>query len=200
MSSDFSAGTNTVSDSSASATSSYFHDIPSAAWYAAYVTELVDLGIVDGYKDFQGNSLHLFGPSDSVTYAQLAKLTIGTAGEPVDAGTGADWALPYLRRSKDLGYSVFTTVLDPNAPATRGAVVQTLLEALRVPMDAPSGTYRDVPASHPFAAAIATATRLGLVQGDTDNAGHLTGTFRPNASIDRAEMAKVLILARRLKK
>ncbi len=52
-------------------------------------------------------------------------------------------------------------------------------------------TFADLPASHPYYKAIVLFARLGIVSGDTDAKGNLTGKVRPNAPINRAEVAKI---------
>lgn len=78
--------------------------------------------------------------------------------------------------------------------ATRGAVIQTLLEAFDVPLDEASAGHRDLRTSHPHARAIPTATRLGLVSGDTDRSGESTDTVRSDDPVNRAEVAKLISL------
>lgn len=79
-------------------------------------------------------------------------------------------------------------------PATRGRVIQTVMEAFGVPLPRIQGKpYTDVSRNHPNAAAIIEATQLGIVNGDTDESGKRTGTFRPNDPINRAEVAKILV-------
>ena len=51
--------------------------------------------------------------------------------------------------------------------------------------------FNDVPDTSEYANAINLAAALGIVSGDTDKKGNATGRFRPNASINRAEVAKI---------
>ena len=106
------------------------------------------------------------------------------------------WAAPFIAAAEKAGFTLFQkTTLNVNAPAKRGEVILTMLEALGIPLtDAPS-TYKDVPKSSPYAKAIATATSLGIVSGDKDASGTLTGTFRPTATINRAEVSKMIMEA-----
>ena len=52
--------------------------------------------------------------------------------------------------------------------------------------------FKDVPVTHPYAAAIETAARDKVIAGRTDESGASTGMFDPNASITRAEIAKII--------
>jgi hypothetical protein len=53
----------------------------------------------------------------------------------------------------------------------------------------------DVSPSTLFSEAIYTAVRDGVMSGDTDAIGHLTGRFRPEDPINRAETAKIVSAA-----
>jgi len=80
-----------------------------------------------------------------------------------------------------------------NRSANRGQVIQTrflkhrgisvAIHHCELPRSAPTD---------PFAKAIQTATAIGIIHGDTDAQGHLTGTVRPHDSINRAEMVTIL--------
>ncbi|MEK7563805.1 MAG: S-layer homology domain-containing protein, partial [Patescibacteria group bacterium] len=90
--------------------------------------------------------------------------------------------------------------LDVNTPATRGAVIQTILEVMGFPITKTLSTYSDVPTNHPYSAAIALATFAGFVTGDTAPDGALLNRFRPDDSINRAEVAKIIALVKEVMK
>ncbi len=52
--------------------------------------------------------------------------------------------------------------------------------------------FKDVSASNPYRVQIETLAQLGIINGYSD------GTFRPNAKVTRAQLAKMVILAMRL--
>jgi hypothetical protein len=54
--------------------------------------------------------------------------------------------------------------------------------------------YNDVPNDRSTAIAISVLTEAGVVQGDTDADGEPTGKFRPNASLNRAEFMKIVMM------
>jgi lysophospholipase L1-like esterase len=153
---------------------------------------------MSGYRDAKGNPSRQFGPSISMSYAELAKIAGSLAGKPPTTETPKNrsargqWAAGYIKAAEDMHLSVFTPSLNVNRPASRGAVVQTLLEALGAPLVPASTSFQDVPATGPYARAIATAVKLGLIRGDTDMQGRSRGTFRPDAPIGRAEVATIL--------
>jgi hypothetical protein len=205
-----------------------FRDVQANAWYAQYVATVVQSGIASGYRDQEGNLTGEFGPANNVTYAEIAKMAMESAREtlPMDAprnrSARGDWSEAYIRLAEDMDLTVYTQNLDVRQPATRGAVVQTLVEALNITEpepevvetgtgsstgtgtlagsgvvltppaeETPPVTFKDVPGRHPYADAITLAAELGIVSGDTDLRGNPKGTFRPNAPINRAEVAKI---------
>jgi hypothetical protein len=99
-----------------------------------------------------------------------------------------------------MSLSVFSPSLNVQSPATRGAVIQTILEVMGIPIANQNPTFTDVPADHPYARAIATATFYGLISGDTDEQGNALNTFRPGDSITRAEVAKIIALMKEVQK
>ena len=104
-----------------------------------------------------------------------------------------------MKEAEDEHLTVFVPTLDVNTPATRGAVIQTILEAMGIPTDAKVPCpFTDVSASNPYGPAITVAAVYGLVSGDTDANGNSTGTFRPDEPMNRAEVAKIIAIARKI--
>jgi len=182
-----------------------FSDIPATAWFAGPITTLINAGIVSGYRDATGNPLGKFGPGNSVTFAEIAKMSLLTADSDMEKISGlsandsahGQWSEKFIKMAEDLHLSVYTKSLNVNEAAPRGAVIQTVLEALGIPFDSNGeNNYQDLSTAHPYAQAIVTATRLGIVNGDTDEQGKPTGFFRPDEPINRAEVAKIMTLVR----
>jgi hypothetical protein len=165
------------------------------------VSTLIRHGVVQGYRDAGGHLTGEFGPGNLVTAAEILKMALTAAGRPLSTGiprnTSAqdDWSAPYVKAAEDLGLSVYTPTLDVHRPATRGEVVRTILEGFGAPITPGSNPFSDLPASSPFAPAVETAARLGILFGDTDASGKPTGTVRPNDPINRAEAAKIVSTA-----
>ncbi|MEK7562967.1 MAG: S-layer homology domain-containing protein, partial [Patescibacteria group bacterium] len=90
--------------------------------------------------------------------------------------------------------------LDVNTPATRGAVIQTILEVMGFVIGKTTSTFSDVPANHHYGPAIALGAFHGFVQGDTSPDGALLNRFRPDDSINRAEVSKIIALTKELMK
>ncbi len=139
----------------------------------------------------RGDAVGLYGPADPITMGQLAKIALRLADADVPAAkNGEVWHAPHVRTAASFGLSAFKVRTDGNALATRGAVVMTLLEAMDFPIAKGTIPYSDVAADSKYAAAIATATQLGIVSGDDGKT-----TFRPDAPVNRAEVAKMVIRA-----
>jgi lysophospholipase L1-like esterase len=175
-----------------------YMDVPTTEWFAPYVSSVVKKGIAQGYKDSEGNLTGEFGVSNPVTAAEALKMSLMAAGKQLSEGTPSnpyaqgDWSAPYVKTAEDLKLSVYVSSLDVRQPTTRGEVMQTLLETFGVAITSGENPFSDLSTSSRFAPAILTAYHLGILSGDTDQNGNLTGTVRPNDPVNRAEMAKLI--------
>ncbi len=168
-----------------------FRDVWTDDWFGKHVQKLVSLKIFEGYKDVDGSPLGLYGPADAITIGQLAKVCTSIVGQAViGTTTGERWADAYVDAANAMSLSIFNRRINPHSPASRGAVVQSLMEALNFPIGGYAIGYDDVPPDSPFADAIAAATALGIVSGDDG-----TNRFRPDDPINRAEAAKMIMQA-----
>ncbi len=176
-----------------------FLDVPAEAWFFSSVEQAVDLGIVSGYKDAQGNPTGTFGPENSVTFAEALKIAIESAGYDSNLGQGyGHWAAKYLSIAIGERFSLTPNQnVDLDRPATRSEVASLIADAFRVQMPPyfiPA--FTDVSASNRFAFDIQALQRDAILSGDTDTAGNATGRFRPESTINRAEMVKIAVAAR----
>jgi hypothetical protein len=86
------------------------------------------------------------------------------------------------------GYSDST--FRPAAGTTRGQMVKIIANAYHIaPYTPAQPTFSDVPAAHPFYAAIEAAAHAGIISGYSD------GTFRPGAGVTRGQLAKIVVNA-----
>lgn len=185
-----------------------FMDVPTDSWFAPYVRGAAESGIVSGYRDSNGRLLGSFGPGDDVTIEQLAKMALQAAGVVVQdcAGTPTNktatgsWSAHYIACAEELEWAVFSDgSVNVQRPATRSEVVVTLLQAFDVPFGRGSGEqFTDVTASTEFSGAIELAAKDGMVNGYADETGEPTGEFGPLNSVNRAEVAKMVTLAKSL--
>lgn len=179
---------------------SYFPDVDDREWFASYVHELVDLGVIQGYPD------GTFGPDTPVNNAEMVKILSHLFGleiptqvsEPPFIDVPVDqWYTPYVLSTKKAGVleGSFGDFFDPARFTTRYEILRMTLLAAGVDMKTISRTQGDVPfddiaPGSPLAPVIKIAFDAGIIQGYDD------GTFRPRALVNRAELAKILILAR----
>lgn len=178
-------------------------DVLQKDWFSTYVFEAAKRGILSGYRDASGALTGTFGPANSVTVAELTKIAHRMAGLSEEAflttapknGSGANqWFSPFLASSESRGWIIYADGrIDPVRPATRGEVLVTLMQAFEVPLAWQKGNvFTDVPVTHAYAAAIETAAKAEVIAGRTDQDGTSTGMFDPEASITRAEIAKII--------
>jgi hypothetical protein len=181
-------------------------DVPSDAWFSPYVRDAAEKGIVSGYRGANGLPLGLFGPGDSVTIEQLAKIAVEASGETISSCTqGAmqntsavgSWSEPYILCAEKLGWAVYSdgSVIVQRA-ASRSEVVVTILQAFDIIFSRALGTvFSDVTNSTEFSGAIERAAADSIVSGYADTDGNLTGEFGPADPVNRAEIAKIISLA-----
>ncbi|MCK5021055.1 MAG: VCBS repeat-containing protein, partial [Candidatus Peribacteraceae bacterium] len=179
-----------------------YRDVPSKVWFAPYVSSLIEENIAQGYKDETGKLTGEFGVKNPVTYAEVLKMALNTAEEnisglrpPRNLSAKGTWTSAYVAKAEDLGLSVFNSNLNVHTAASRGEVIQIILEIMKIPtrikIDSP---FVDVSERHPYTPSIATAAAYGIINGDTDLEGNELKTFRPDEQINRAEVAKIIAL------
>jgi hypothetical protein len=167
-----------------------FTDVGVGHPFLLAIERLADAGIVAGFAD--GTFRPSLAASRGATVATLWR----RAGQPAAS------APPFVDVPGDHPFhdaitwaqatGVVTGFTDgtfqPASPTTRGALVQILWRQAGSPPTtvAPGGPFPDVPADHPFAAAITWASSTGLVVGD------VSGEFRPGAAVTRQVLAEVL--------
>ncbi len=184
-----------------------FTDVPKTSWFAPYVRDAAEKGIVSGYRDASGNSLGLYGPDRNVSVEEVAKMAVkagliieSTCGDTVRNPLAAtSWSRAYIACGEQAGWSVYNDDnLDIRRPATRGEVVATLLDAFKVPYNdriVAGSVFKDVKDNVRFAPAIEKAIADGIVSGYANADGSRTGYFGPNNPVNRAEMAKIVVMA-----
>lgn len=183
-----------------------FTDVQTTVWFATYVRQAAEAGIVSGYKDSSGNLTGKYGPSKSITVAESLKIASEGAGfdadlygSLVDTDMRDHWALSYVAVAKSENFAVIPNRSTIDRAATRAEVASLFTSAFALDLTnaSPVDTrYKDVKTTTKYAAAIEILSRDGILSGDTDAMGKTTGNFRPLDSINRAEVAKMVILAR----
>ena len=178
-----------------------FNDVLQSAWYAPFIQDATEAGIVNGYMDANGKLTGKFGPQNSVTIAEALKIAIESAGydkgaysSVIDSGVN-HWASAYVSVAQGENFAILDRL---DRRAKRAEVAAILTSAfLRENSSTPSGTtFSDVTLATKFAPAIETLARDAIVSGDTDVQGQVLGTFRPLDEINRAEVVKMAMAAR----
>ncbi|MDD5055449.1 MAG: S-layer homology domain-containing protein [Candidatus Peribacteraceae bacterium] len=179
--------------------STVYRDVPVSAWFAAAIHELLQRHIVSGYADASGRLLGLFGPGDNVTYAEVAKMALEAADTPlavakipINRSARQHWASAYIATAESLLPSLYYPALEVDAPASRAAVIRIFMEAFDLAPQTAPDPYLDLPVSHPHREAVLTATKLGIIRGDTAADGKPLGTVRPDEPVNRAEAATIV--------
>lgn len=157
-----------------------FKDTGADQYYAGAVAELAQRGIVSGKKDASGQSLGVFDPAAKVKVTEMLRMIFeasgaGKAGNaPALCGGkfASHWAAGYIAQAENAGLGIVSGCSDLNRDATRGEVVQMILEAASI-----------VPTGGDYAA---YAQKIGLIKGGPD------GNLRLNDGINRAEAATVV--------
>lgn len=182
-----------------------FADVPLDQWFAPFVLDMADRGIISGYKDASGTPLGAYGPADNVTLEQLAKIAVeaakidvstcpATAKNPAASGR---WSEGYIACAESLLWSVYAEgSIDVQGLASRRDVVLTVLQAFGKELE-PSAkeTFTDVPKTMAYRDAIEMAAIDGIVEGYKDADGKATGIFGPFDPVKRAEIAKIVSLS-----
>ena len=103
-----------------------FNDVNNREWYADYVNNMADMGIVSGYGD--GN----FGPADSVQYGQIAKIISKTFGLGGNNASDGHWATDYINTLKNKNIIPDGLISEGNYDRllTRGEVADMLFRAI----------------------------------------------------------------------
>jgi hypothetical protein len=170
-----------------------FQDVPLNAWFAKYVSYLMDSGIVSGYRDANGRPTGVFGSANSVTHAEITKMVL-EASDPslqVPASTTGQWFDPYFAIAQNRQWMLHTTrVINGNAPASRGAVARYIIDGFKFKLIGTPKQFPDLPFDHPFAAEIRILSALDILKGDDK-----TNTVRPDAPVNRAEVSAILVRA-----
>ena len=106
------------------------------------------------------------------------------------------WAYGYIKwtycRGIVSGYADGT--FRPENPTTRAQIAKMIVLAAQYPLTLPPGAphFADVPPASPFYTFIEVAYAHGVISGYAD------GTFRPYALVTRAQLSKMIVIARGL--
>ena len=172
-----------------------FTDVKSSDWYADYVYYMNDVGIINGYTD------NTFRASKEVTRAEFIKMMVTAFGleEEVNISyndiSSGDWYYSVYRKASAQGFlqKTFTGYnMKPTAKLTREEAVSLLMAYMDLSASE-TASLSDFTDRNSVTSAYKTyveqAVYAGIINGFTDN------TFRPQATLQRAQAAKILYTA-----
>ncbi len=178
-------------DSTSPPSAPTFTDVPRDAWYAQDVQAVAEMGLFSGKGDGR------FAPNDNVTIAETMKLAAGLHAELTHGDytfrQGTPWYAVYEDYLNEAGDFPAMWMYDYNSPATRDQFARMMEGVLRLFSDAEQskntvadGAIPDVPNaadnSHIYG-----LYRAGILVGSDSR-----GSFRPNSTILRSEVAAIM--------
>ena len=165
-----------------------FADVPAGSWYAAGVQSAYELGLMTG------TGPNAFNPSGNLSVAETvvlaARLHSTYVGDNAAFTGSGDWYQPYVDYAVENGIIAAGAYSDYTAAATRAQFAAILAAALpdeALPAINSVASLPDVDANAPYAAAALKLYNAGILTG-SDTAG----TFNPESSIQRSEVATIV--------
>ncbi|MDA8236213.1 MAG: S-layer homology domain-containing protein [Clostridia bacterium] len=165
---------------------SLFMDVGVDFWAYGEIKNLVEQGLVKGYA---GN---IFRPGRSVSRGEFATLLVRALKLPEGNGaaftdTRSHWAAAAIEAARAAGIinGYQDDTFKPDRPVTRGELAAMLVKALKLSANGGDEGMNDT-SGHWAAVEIAAARENGLVSGYKD------GTFKPDATANRAEAVVML--------
>ena len=165
-----------------------FADVPAGSWYAAGVQSAYELGLMTG------TGANAFDPSGDLTLAETvvlaARLHSIYTGDGASFTGGATWYQPYVDYAIQNGVIPSGAYSDYGATATRAQFASILAAALpseALPAINTVTILPDVDANATYAAAALKLYNAGILTGSD-----AAGTFNPESSIQRSEVATIV--------
>ena len=165
-----------------------FADVPAGSWYAAGVQSAYELGLMTG------TGPNAFNPSGNLSVAETvvlaARLHSTYVGDNAAFTGSGDWYQPYVDYAVENGIIAAGAYSDYTAAATRAQFAAILAAALpdeALPAINSVASLPDVDANAPYAAAALKLYNAGILTGSD-----AAGTFNPESSIQRSEVAAIV--------
>ena len=172
-----------------------FKDVSVKEWFGDYVKDMMNLGIISGYKDHNGQVTGEFKPGNDVTVAEMLKIALEAAGLGKAEGTPSQgaghWAVGYVKMAEELEMMIVEDDdLDLDRPATRAEVMVMIAEAfgLEVPTYNKSSFSDFAYSGGSYTGSVVEYMKdLQVIEGYDD------GTFGYIKEVNRAEVSKIVI-------
>ena len=151
-----------------------FKDVKTSAWYGSYVIDLYNDGIING------TSATTYAPNDTLTWAAALKLLLVSHGDLKAAdATGADWSKNTIAKAAELG--LVAADLDGAKAISRLEFCQVAAKLNKLAESKTESKFTDC----------ADGYVMALVDAKVID-GMTATTFEPDASLTRAQIAKII--------
>ena len=151
-----------------------FKDVKASSWFGKYVIDLYNDGIING------TSATTYAPNDTLTWAAALKLLLVSNGDLKAAdATGADWSKNVIAKAAELG--LVAADLDGAKAISRLEFCQVAAKLNKLAESKTESKFTDC----------ADGYVMALVDAKVIN-GMTETTFEPDASLTRAQIAKII--------
>lgn len=151
-----------------------FKDVKVSSWFGKYVIDLYNDGIING------TSATTYAPNDTLTWAAALKLLLVSNGDLKAAdATGADWSKNVIAKAAELG--LVAANLDGAKAISRLEFCQVAAKLNKLAESKTESKFTDC----------ADGYVMALVDAKVIN-GMTETTFEPDASLTRAQIAKII--------
>ena len=151
-----------------------FKDVKVSSWFGQYVTDLYNDGIING------TSATTYAPNDTLTWAAALKLLLVSNGDLKAAdATGADWSKNAIAKAAELG--LVAADLDGAKAISRLEFCQVAAKLNKLAESKTESKFTDCTDGYVMALVDAK-----VIDGMTAT------TFEPDASLTRAQIAKII--------
>ena len=151
-----------------------FKDVKVSSWFGKYVIDLYNDGIING------TSATTYAPNDTLTWAAALKLLLVSHGDLKAAdATGADWSKNVIAKAAELG--LVAADLDGAKAISRLEFCQAAAKLNKLAESKTESKFTDCTDGYVMALVDAK-----VINGMTET------TFEPDASLTRAQIAKII--------
>ena len=151
-----------------------FKDVKVSSWFGKYVIDLYNDGIING------TSATTYAPNDTLTWAAALKLLLVSNGDLKAAdATGADWSKNVIAKAAELG--LVAADLDGAKAISRLEFCQVAAKLNKLAESKTESKFTDCTDGYVMALVDAK-----VINGMTET------TFEPDASLTRAQIAKII--------
>lgn len=152
-----------------------FSDMKADDWHYAYVAELYNKTVINGYPD------GTFRPDSIVTTGEALKMILLAAGYETPEPVASHWARNFLNLALEMGLIDRGDITDLDIPITRALMAKIVVRALVLASSEEPWFFTDTDDPH---------AQILYEHGISD--GYPDGTFRPHRNLTRAELSAIV--------